>query len=435
MGGARETAQGRSLSAPGNSRHALVLVCPEAAMTMQAPDADTPDADDAEPLWELVPVADYRLPQTPAAGAARARWASLRRLFARRPDQSEAPARSESDLRGLTARHLDAVAGPVDWTDGAAALARQLAQDGADDGVSFLIGPPRSGHVDLLHAWADRQDAQRIEPPGDDAILSADRAWLAAWPRDARCWMLPRLEQCWLRHAAGLGLVRELLAQAQTGRLGHGVIGCDSWAWAYLRQVAALPTRALITVQAFDGERLATLFRGLVAADMRRPLRFRNAHSGKPVLVVDGTDDEAAGSDLQYLAARCRGNAGLARALWRARLRAEPDGDGDDGETETADDGTSIWVAPAPGEPTLAVGPDEEVALVLHALLLHNGLPGALLQELLPLHGFRVWALLHRLAAAGAIAESRAGDWRVTAAGYAPVRDLLQAQGFLLDDF
>jgi hypothetical protein len=394
-----------------------------------------PDAPDAESLWELVSVTDYRLPQTPAAGAARARWASLRRLFGRRPAQSDAPARSESDLRGLTARHLDAVAGPVDWTDGAAALAHHLTQDGADHGVSFLIGPPRSGHVDLLHTWAERQGIQRIEPPGDAAILDADRAWLAAWPRDARCWMLPRLEQCWLRHAAGLALVRELLVQAQAGRLGHGVIGCDSWAWAYLRQVAAVPTRAVLTLQAFDGERLAALFRSLVSGDMRRPLRFRNAHSGKPVLLVDGAADEAGGSDLQYLAARCRGNAGLARALWRARLRAEPDGDADDAGTDTTEDGISIWVAPAPGEPTLAVGADEEVALVLHALLLHNGLPGALLETLLPLPGFRVQGLLHRLAAAGAIAESRAGDWRVTAAGYAPVRDLLQAQGFLLDDF
>jgi len=46
-----------------------------------------------------------------------------------------------------------------------------------------------------------------------------------------------------------------------------------------------------------------------------------------------------------------------------------------------------------------------------------------------------VEGVLQRLAAAGAIAEAPAGDWRLTAAGYAPARDLLKAQGFLLDDF
>ncbi|WP_295881566.1 hypothetical protein [uncultured Thiohalocapsa sp.] len=401
-------------------------------MTTQPPNAGTQATADAEPLWQLVPIADYRLPQTPAAGAARARWASLRRLFAPRRKAPEAPARTEADLRGLTPQRLDALAGPVDWTAGAAALDQQLGEDA--DGVWLLIGPPHSGHGALLHAWAAGRGAQPIEPPGDDAILSGDRAWLDAWPRDARPWLLPRLEQCWLRHAAGLALVRALLTQAQAGRLGHGIIGCDSWAWAYLRQVAALPTRRVLTLQACDGEGLATLFRALVAAHVRRPLRFRHAHSGKPVLVVDGAEDAAGATELQYLAARCRGNAGLARALWRSRLRAEPDADGEDAGTGTADDGTSIWVAAAT-EPSLAAGPDETVALVLHALLLHNGLPGPLLAELLPLPAFRVEGVLQRLAAAGAIAEAPAGDWRLTAAGYAPARDLLKAQGFLLDDF
>ena len=401
-------------------------------MTTQGPDAREQDTGEDERFWQLVPIADYRLPQTPAAGAARARWASLRRLFAPHREAPEAPARTEADLRGLTAQRLDALAGPVDWTAGAAALDQQLEQD--TDGVWFVIGPPHSGHVALLNAWAVRQGARRIEPPGDDAILSADRAWLAAWPREAGRWLLPRLEQCWLRHAAGLALARELLTRAQAGQLGRGVIGCDSWAWAYLRQVAPLPTRRVLTLQACDGECLAGLFRSLVAAEVRRPVRFRHAHSGKPVLVVDDAKDAAGAAELEYLAARCRGNAGLARALWRSRLRAEPDADSDDADTANVDDGTSIWLAAAE-EPSLAAGPDETVALVLHALLLHNGLPRPLLAELLPLPAFRVQGALHRLAAAGAIVETPAGDLRISAAGYAPARDLLQAQGFLMDDF
>jgi hypothetical protein len=72
---------------------------------------------------------------------------------------------------------------------------------------------------------------------------------------------------------------------------------------------------------------------------------------------------------------------------------------------------------------------------MLHALLLHNDLPRPLLAKLLPLPAFQVQNALHRLATANAIVETPAGDLRISAAGYAPARDLLQAQGFLMDDF
>jgi hypothetical protein len=204
--------------------------------------------------------------------------------------------------------------------------------------------------------------------------------------------------------------------------------------------VAAVPTRSALTPQAFDGERLARLFRSLVVGDAVRPVYFRNAQTGRLVLAVDGGDEAPGGSELQYLAARCRGNAGLARALWRARREAEPDTDDDGARQEAAPsgdacDGTAIWVAEPHEDPSLPADRDEEVALVLHALLLHNGLVLSLLIELLPLPPFRVQTLVRRLAAARAIAADPAGCWRVTAAGYAAVRELLRAQGFLLDDF
>lgn len=40
-----------------------------------------------------------------------------------------------------------------------------------------------------------------------------------------------------MRHAGGLTLVRRLLERAVSGQLGRGLIGCDSWAWAYLQKV------------------------------------------------------------------------------------------------------------------------------------------------------------------------------------------------------
>ena len=409
-------------------------------MTSQTPDSSPRDAPDEAGHWQLAPLADYHLPPTPAASAARARWTSLRRLFARGSEPAETPARAEADLRGLPEPVLDALVAPVDWSAAADVLQQRRGQDDAGGGLTCVVGPPRSGHVAMLHHWASAQGARVVEPPGADEILAGGHAWLDAWPEDDRLWLLPRLEHCWLRHAAGLALVRELLERAQAGRLGPGVIGCDSWAWAYLRQVAALPTQAVHTLQAFDGPRLAALFRDLLSLDNPRPVHFRNAQTGKLVLAVDGGDDGDGGAELQHLAARARGNVGLARLLWRRRLRAEPDSaeGADEADAAAADDdaaGATIWLAAPPAAPALTADLDEAAALLLHALLLHNGLSAALLAELLPLPPYRVQMRLQWLAALGAVAAGADGRWRVQATAYSAARDLLRAQGFLLDDF
>ncbi|WP_299310510.1 hypothetical protein [uncultured Halomonas sp.] len=70
----------------------------------------------------------------------------------------------------------------------------------------------------------------------------------------------PRLERCFLRHAEGLAGVRRLVEQALAGRLGPGIIGCDSWAWAYLQHTLALPEGQAFTLQPFDGADLDRYF-------------------------------------------------------------------------------------------------------------------------------------------------------------------------------
>ena len=414
-------------------------------MTERAEDADGSQTEKDPSIWELVPLADYRLPQTPAARAARARWASLKRLFGRHRHEDETPARTEADLRRLPTEQLDSIVAAIDWASGSKILQNAFETRSADDPVCFVVGPPGSGHVQLLRHWGTDQGARWITSPTYQDILKTRYTWLNEWPTDARCWVLPRLEHCWLRSAAGLALIRELLDRALAGRLGHGIIGCDSWTWAYLRYVAPLPTHSGLTLQAIDGERLAVLFGELVAIDGPRPVRFCNARTGKLILAVDGEDDVRDDTELQSLAARCRGSAGLARELWRARLRSEPapkegtdeDGAGEDAEppVDGNDDGTTVWVAPPPEEPALLVDGDEELALVVHALLLHNGLPGPVLANLLPLPPFRVQASLQRLAAAGIAAAAPDGRWQIAAPGYPTARELLREQGLLLDDF
>jgi hypothetical protein len=391
-----------------------------------------------ETLWEFVPLDDYRPPDKPAVSAAQHRWVSLKRLFGRGKRDGNTPAKAEADLSGLPRERLDTLVRPLDWDAGAEVLRQTLARDARRLPVSFLIGPPGGGVADLLRALAARQDARRIEPPSFDDLLAGGTAWLDAWTGDAQSWVLPHLEHCWLRHPAGLESVRALLARASIGDLGRGVIGCDSWAWAYLRHVAPMPVAGVLTVQAFDSQRLARLLRSLAAVDADRRLHFCNARTGKRIIAVNDEDDGDGGLDMQNLAAQAGGNPAIARALWRARLRSEPHGD-ENGESPQQDeppqgerDTEIVWVSGLRDELELEL-PDslrEDAALVLHTLLLHNGLPAWMLAALLPLHRFRVQTILPQLSAAEIVERDVDDRWRVTATGYAPVRAFLRERGF-----
>jgi hypothetical protein len=404
-------------------------------MTKQDSDSGEQTSSSTETLWEFVPLADYSLPPTPTVSAAQDRWGSLKRLFGGR--KAKAPAKAEDDLRGLPRERLDALVRPLDWYAGAEALQRAFEQSADQFPVRVLVGPPHGGHADLLASWASRQGARQIEDPSFEDILSGGNAWLTRWRSGASPWVLPRLENCWLRHPAGLGLARALMEQALIGDLGRGVIGCDSWAWSYLGHVAPLQVAGVLTLQAFDSGRLAELFRTLTSVGPERSLHFCNARTGKRILSVPGEDDGDGGLDLQNLAAHARGNPGIARALWRERLRSEPESGEESADQDAPEEGKRaeeiVWVSALRDEPELPDGLPDDIALVLHALLLHGGLPTPMLGKLLPLPGFRLQAILPQLCASDIIERDRTDFWRVTASGYAPARAFLHERGFLVD--
>lgn len=432
------------------------------------------ETEQQRPIWELMPLSDYRLPSAPTSSSARRGVLSLKRLFGRRQQQQQGPVKTEDELHALDPERLDAVAGPIDWRAAAQMLQAALERRSAGDSAWFIISPPSAGYASLLETWAEQQDATCISSPVYEIVAGDHRGWLADLPEGDDPWTLPRLERCWLRHPAGLELVRDLFDRLLSGKLGFGLIGCDSWAWAYLRYV--VPTQAVraLTLQALDGERLATWLSelaagltseqatGLAAGQGERPLRFRHAQSGNLVLAVNEDDEIAVSSELRYLAAQSRGNPGVALQRWRARLRSEPDkpqtsngksaaeshaeidaeidaetGAGHHARTEIESgqepEIETIWVAPAI-ELELPSGLDEPEALLLHALLLHDGLPTEVLEGLLPHARFRTRALLLQLAAADVVNSGSDGCWRVTPVAYAAVRSFLAGRRFLVDD-
>lgn len=422
-------------------------------------------AETEQPLWELVSLADYDPPREPPSAQPRRRWLAFKRWFgAGKPDTSETPVKDTQDRRQPSAAQLDALAGPIDWRPAAEALQQALSDcplgEAGCPPVRFVILPPLGGHAQLLSCWARQQGARWIQAPSERELFSDGRDWLANWPADNSHhgdppFVLARLERCWRRQAGALALVRRLMSQAMAGRLGPGVIGCDSWAWAFLREIAPMPSPGVLTLQAFDGPRLSRLFRALAAPALARSeqqgrsgIRFRDAKTGKRVLTLGQVDQdegetEDGGRLLQQLAADARGNPGIARQLWRERLRLVADAD--ENEDEDADQAEArdglFWVDNPSDAPALPDAPEEELALLLHALLLHNGLPTAALADILPLERVRIEALLARLRETGVVRQSSASAlepenqsrWLVTASAYQSAREWLLGRGYLID--
>lgn len=415
------------------------------------PPAQPQDSAPPPTPWQFVRLGDYRLPGPLGATAALERWASLKRIFGRGSEPELPPVKAEADLRALSQSRLQNLARPIDWRCAVPALNAVLAewQQAAPVGeaVRFVIGQPHCGHAQILAQWAADHRAAMVEAPSVDRLLGDDGRWLDDWPAADRLWVLPNLEQCYLRHADGLGLVRSLLERAASGALGRGVIGCDSWAWAYLRRVWPLPQPAALTLQAFDGPRLSRYLAELVSCPGRDCLHFRNATTGKELRLEPGSGDAEVSPEVNYLAVHSRGNIGVALHSWRSALRAVPEQEQQVQPEAPAEVAASlpaavpdaevddiVWVSTALREPVLPAEGGEAMVFLLHGLLLHNGLPASLLPELLPQPRHRIASCLLELQALGVVVM--AGErWQVSVAAYSVVREFLRRRGFLRDDF
>ncbi|TMW74758.1 hypothetical protein FG147_06295 [Thauera sp. UPWRP] len=418
--------------------------------------------------WKIVPIAEYALPTDSQPALLRRRWRSFARLLGG-DGEDGTQAHAEAELRALPRMRLENLVPPLDWAPAAAALDEALDDAPADaraahrPGVHVLVCPPACGHASVLAHWAKAHDARTIDPPDAKRILDEDVRWLdeLADAADGRPWVLPRLERCFLRHASGLALLRGMLELAFGGRLGPGLIGCDSWAFAYVQRIWPLPEARVLTLQAFDGEALAAHFVRPHLDDTARRVDFRIARSGEPLLrgpEGEPADARAAATgdahspELRQLATHVRGNPGLAWHYWRRRLRDAPEPRGDAEASAREDDpGRTrrqlatgedvVWIADTVEAPALPAESGEDDALLFHALLLHAGLPASLLARLLPLPMARIRSKLLRLEALGLVeADPRSGAqaepcWQVAALAYPTVREFLRSRSYLTDAF
>ncbi len=392
--------------------------------------------------WTYSPVDSFEAPPAViGVGSVRRGFRSLVRRI-RGEDRSGDSPIGDDDLLALPDDVRSRVVPPIDWHAAASGLQETLLPwleaDNPRKPVVFFVAPPHSGRPEILHEWASIAGAAVVPQPTDVEVAGNEKRWFRSWPGHGP-WVLPRLEKCFIRDAEGLDLVGGILARVLSGEFGRGVVGCDSWAWAFLQHVWLGRPSYTITLDAIDHDRLARLLCPATGADGREPgPRFRRADNGADVL-VDPSDEPRRGSIdafLRHLAAYSRGNIGVAAAIWNSSLRTLPERDAAGAKDTHAERRSTVWVTPWAelDQPSIPDGAGEAALFVMHALLLHDGLAMDRLSAILPAGIAAVTEALIYLAEAGIVDEAD-GVWRVTPGGYPAVRARLHASDYLVDAF
>lgn len=398
----------------------------------------------SEPLVQYVPITDYQLPPAPITHHAREQLAFFAKIFQRGEPEQVVPLKSKENLAAVPPCLLESLTSVPEWGEFADTLHVQLhdwLSKKSSQPVILIVGPPNSGTSETLERLVERQGWRMLSPPTYDQILEGDDTWLSELDGDdSRPWVLPALEDVYLRHAEGLSLIRDFLDDVSSGKRGMGIIGCDSWAYAYLSRLWRGPIPTILTLQSFDEKKLIRHLQKMAHASCTRQLLFRQSDNGKYVLPLQ--KDDAVSSEksnfLHILGAHSRGNLGVALSVWSSCLLAEPDENLEEKNEIKEPDllQQTIWVTPwnQIDLPSLPKDAGKNEAFVLHSLLVHNGLPLELLTMLLPLVSSQTIETIYRLKERGVV-RLETDFWRVAPKGYPAVRHFLQGHNYLVDQF
>ncbi len=385
-------------------------------------------------LWEFIPLSDYVTPDLPVQGALKRRWLRYQQVF-KKPANKSQLFEPKSALKIFDEEDLSRFLKNVDWQAPAAALSHIL-QKWLDDAkpnnfVQFIVGPPHANLAEIVEFWAENFGFQRVLCPKEDEILRGGKRWLEQLSEVPNLWVLLHLEHCFLRHAEGLHLVRQFLASALTGNFGKGVVVCDSWAWAYLQRVWAIPEGEVLTLRAFEGPHLAEFLTSLTLVTTAETIYYRHAVRGTNILQIPKLD-ESTHTEIMQLAAYSRGNFGVALHEWRARLRHEPEENQKVKPYNMSE--LVIWVADEVIDLTTMLENKDDILLVLHALLLHGGLSENALAHVLPFSPSECALVLNPLWN-GKWIKKGADRWYVSELRYIAIRQLLKERDYLVDRF
>ncbi len=360
----------------------------------------------------------YDYPATPADESIRRIGWQLWKYFEK---DEEDPFISEDSLKWANKQRLDYIAAPPAcrpvMDEMQATFADWINDTQPSRWLQLVVLPPGDTN-DVVQSWASDHGHHVVTPPPRDEMLQGGLHVELPIDCDGPLIVIPRLEHWFLRHQDGMQQVRELLRQAAQAKR-HCVIGCNSWAWQFLKKSIGagrlLPLG--LTLNAFDADRLRSWLMDLAKADGQSAHVFRFSESGSKL-----------GSDyFAKLAARSLGIPWVAWQLWRRALRLGPSQERRD-EQKFPDEQT-LWLSEL--DDFRLPRHDVNVALLtLHALLIHENLTSEQLDLVTP--SLDASNVLPSLVEAEFI-ESHEGRYRCVPAVYPAIRSRLIDAGFPKD--
>ncbi|WP_416396966.1 hypothetical protein [Allohahella sp. A8] len=404
-------------------------------------------SDEPRQLREFRPLGQYKLPSLQTKDALQLFLARIKKRFDSSQDK---PYIAEERLHHTALQILNDVANPPAWgpllDELDISLRDWVLEERPAQWLKLIVLPPGEENG-LLTKWAKQHNHDLLDPPermsllqpGDQAVQEA-LSLVQAQAKGPGVLVLPELDRWFLRHRNGLTVLRALL-ESLADLQRHCVIGCNSWAWLFIKKAVAadmiLPEG--MTFQAFDASRLRHWFHQLGEAHEDHDITFRLTRTGDDVMAL--SEDDVPHDFFQGLAARSFGIPWVAWHLWRQSLRSGSKSETLNGEAEetedaearhrlvAADDDRTLWIASLE-EYTLPGREHDMVLQILHALLIHGGASAEELSAVLPRPVEP--ALLVALRKAGIIYRS-GSTYRCQPAAYPAIRGGLAISGFPTD--
>ncbi|MDY0132256.1 MAG: hypothetical protein RBR53_06265 [Desulforegulaceae bacterium] len=391
-------------------------------------------------IWEYVSFDSFKVPTVPASSAAADLWSSFKLIFKREDKGEEIYPGSEEELYSLPSRLEEFLLPIIDFEDGTKALDNVLSNwlENPDTGnsVVYIVGQPYSGNSEILKKWAKNNDSTIIEPPDYDKILSGSDKLPESFPESGKLWVLPNLEKFFLRHVNGLKIIRKFLELAETGKIGKGVVGCQSFGWSYLNLIFRLSKKNVFTLQAFDNEKFIKLLSKSVQRARYTKFKFLNMSNGKKITGIS-SNEEPIDPFFTKLASFCRGNLLMQVNLWKEKLRLENENlkvekiDLEKSKGKIINE-TIVWMSSEISESVNLPSTDEDLVIILHVLLLHDGLPEDILYKILPFSKPVCRSGLSYLLGLGLVKNLEGKCFVVESACYS-VRKMLFERDYLVD--
>lgn len=408
-------------------------------------------------IWEFIPLSEYSAPTEPPTEQIRtglmAFWGRLRRgATTLTPEQDSEEIQEEEENIQQDVEQLAAwpnwIAPATDALDRALEQWRAAADDKA--GARVLVAPPHSKIEAILERWAKRHAYRIIEPPTYVQMLRDPDEWLEQLPLESGArFVILALERCYLRHYNGLDLVRRLTQRIWEKGLPC-VLGCQSWAWAYLDfscRVGMLDPVPL-TLAPLDAEKIsrwiaatrppqeAHIFRRTDTGIEVYPIHAREEAKDQKSTDQNSNKKEYSSEFLVHIAAHAQGNPGIIWALWRKSL-AITDRHEVNEKARTAaqaDRDATAWVKKweTMELPAVPATLSDSGAFALHAILLHGGLRFDEIEYLVPGVSLQLAQDLRALQQAQ-IVEICEERFYVTPLGYPTARAYLGEESFMVD--